>query len=214
VPTDAARRMLVFSLMALWAMPGQGADAAYRLRTDPGQYQVQSRPGWKLPPAPTTNPATDARPFAESIAAAAAAAGIETELLHAVVKAESAYRSDARSDKGAIGLTQLMPGTAARYDTRALTHADRNLLAGARYLRTLLDQFDNTLPLALAAYNAGPGVVIRYQGIPPYPETRAYVARVMTEYRALKGARYALPQPWQLGSSATETATDTPPGDG
>jgi len=203
--------MLVLPM--LWASTGYGADDAYRLRGDPGRYQMQTQPAWKLPPAQTTNPSTDARPFADAIAQAAARAGIETELLHAVVKTESGYRVDARSDKGATGLAQLMPDTARHYDRKALHDADRNLLVGARYLRSLLDRFDNALPLALAAYNAGPGAVTRYQGIPPYPETRAYVARVIAEYEALRLARQPVPQPWQLGSNAEDIRTTALPGD-
>lgn len=213
MPTEHAWLSGAFAVLMLWTTPGHGADDAYRLQADPGRYRVQTQPAWKLPPAKSTNPSTDARPFADAIARAAAQAGIETELLHAVVKTESGYRADARSDKGAIGLAQLMPDTAHRYDRNALHDTDRNLLAGARYLRGLLDQFDNALPLALAAYNAGPGAVTRYQGIPPYPETRAYVARVMAEYQTLRQARQAVPHPWQLGSNGEDIHTTDLPGD-
>jgi soluble lytic murein transglycosylase-like protein len=197
----------------LVAMGAQAAGDGYRLRGDPQQYQLQARPAWKLPAPRTTNPSTDARPFAEAIARAAAQAGIETELLHALVKTESGYRAEARSVKGATGLAQLMPDTAHRYDRKALSDTDRNLVVGARYLRSLLDQFDNALPLALAAYNAGPGAVTRYQGIPPYPETRDYVARVLAEYEALRRARQTVPQPWQLGSNTDGAQLRPPPDD-
>jgi len=213
VPTDPARRAGVIVLLMLVATVAHAAGDDYRLQGDPSRYRLQTQQAWKLPAPRTTNPTTDARPFADAIARAAAQAGIEPELLHAVVKAESGYRPDARSEKGATGLAQLMPDTAQRYDRQALNDAGRNLVVGARYLRSLLEQFDNALPLALAAYNAGPGAVTRYQGIPPYPETRAYVARVLAEYEALREARQAVPQPWQLGSNADGADAAPPPGD-
>ncbi len=200
----------VTSLVLTAPSHAQNADTAYRLQVDPARYKVQTQPGWRLPPAKSANPVTESRPFADAIAHAAARAGIEIELLHAIVKTESGYRADARSHKGATGLTQLMPATAARYDPAALTSARRNLDVGARYLRSLLTQFDNQLTLAIAAYNAGPGAVTRHGGIPPYPETRAYVARVLAEYEALKSTRHPIPQPWQLGSPLGDAATPAP----
>jgi len=207
VPIDAslnalARHALLIVLAAgcTWAR-AEPANNAYRLQLDASQYQVKPQSTWQMPAPDTVNTVTDARPYAQAIEAAAGAAGIETELLHAVVKAESNYRADARSHKGAQGLAQLMPGTAAMYDARALTNARRNLEVGARYLRSLLDQFEQDVALAVAAYNAGPGAVTRYGGIPPYAETQTYVKRVLGEYAALKAERKTIPQPWQLGSS-------------
>ncbi|QID16756.1 lytic transglycosylase domain-containing protein [Nitrogeniibacter mangrovi] len=200
MPIDGRLAALVLCLLAATVHADAGGDA-YQLRIDTGRYRLQDQPGWQLPAPASTNPTAASRPFAEAIAHAANAAGIEPELLHAVVQAESGYRPDARSDKGATGLTQLMPGTAKQFDARALTDAHRNLQVGARYLRRLLDRFGNDRALALAAYNAGPGAVTRYGGIPPYPETRAYVARVLREYTALKAHRHTVPQPWQLGAS-------------
>jgi len=193
---------LACCFVAVTAVAGDAQADRYRLKVDPAQYQIRQESTWRLPDPETTNAVTDARPWARAIELAASSAGIETELLHAVVKAESNYQADARSHKGAMGLAQLMPGTAALYDTRALTSARRNLEVGARYLKQLLDQFDQDTRLAVAAYNAGPGAVTRYGGIPPYPETQAYVARVMGEYAALLDERKAIPQPWQLQSSA------------
>ena len=196
-------RRVALLMAALLAAPAfaEPDRSAYRLQLDPGAYQIRQQPAWRMPEPETTNAATDARPYAKAIEDAASAAGIETELLHAVVKAESNYQAGARSHKGAMGLTQLMPGTAAMYDTRALSDARRNLEVGARYLRAMLDQFGQDRQLAVAAYNAGPGAVTRHEGIPPYAETQAYVTRVMREYAALKAERKAVPQPWQLGSS-------------
>ena len=101
-------------------------------------------------------------------------------LLAAVVAAESGFRERVTSDKGARGLMQLMPATALRFGVapRELFEPARNLEAGARYLRWLLDRYDGRLHLALAAYNAGEGAVDRFGGVPPYRETRRYVRRV------------------------------------
>jgi len=102
------------------------------------------------------------------------------ELLHAVVRAESAYDPAAVSPAGATGLMQLMPATAARYRVENLQDPTENLRGGARYLRDLLDMFGNDLQLALAAYNAGENAVAQYGNrIPPYPETQKYVRRVL-----------------------------------
>jgi len=124
--------------------------------------------------------------FRPAFRAAASATGLPVELLEAVAEAESGFDPRAVSRAGAVGLMQLMPATA-----RALGVSDpfdpwQNVLAGARYLRSLLDRF-GSLELALAAYNAGPGAVERYGGIPPYPETRAYVAKVVALFRQRGG---------------------------
>jgi soluble lytic murein transglycosylase-like protein len=106
-------------------------------------------------------------------------------LVHAVVRAESAYRSDAVSSKGAVGLMQLMPGTAERYGVGDRHDPAQNLQGGSAYLRDLLEMFDNDLRLALAAYNAGENAVIRYGNeIPPYPETQDYVRKVIRFYQS------------------------------
>ncbi len=102
------------------------------------------------------------------------------ELLHAVVRTESAYNPQAVSSAGAIGLMQLMPQTAKRYQVKNIWDPVENLRGGARYLRDLLDRFNNDLRLALAAYNAGENAVKKYGNrIPPYPETQRYVRRVL-----------------------------------
>lgn len=116
-------------------------------------------------------------PFADLIAPLAEAHRVDARLVHAVVAVESAYRPDAVSPKGAMGLMQLMPATARQYAVRDPYDPRANLDAGIRHLRLLLDRYD--LPLALAAYNAGEGAVARHGGIPPFRETRAYVERVL-----------------------------------
>ena len=107
-------------------------------------------------------------------------------LVKAVIAAESLFDADAVSHKGAQGLMQLMPKTASKLGVADPFSADQNVSGGVRYLREMLDRYGD-MQRALAAYNAGPTAVDRYQGIPPYPETRAYVRRVMTYYRDYNG---------------------------
>jgi soluble lytic murein transglycosylase-like protein len=118
-----------------------------------------------------------ARPFAELITSVAAAHEIDARLVHAVIEQESNYQARARSKKGARGLMQLMPATARQYGVRDLYDPKSNIDAGVRHLKDLLRRLD--LPVALAAYNAGEGTVQRYGGLPPYPETQAYVRNVL-----------------------------------
>jgi soluble lytic murein transglycosylase-like protein len=114
--------------------------------------------------------------------------GLPAAFLHSVVAAESGYQTNAVSLKGAIGLMQVMPATAKAYGADASIPA-QNVDAGAQYLRDLLLKYqgdDHQVSRALAAYNAGPGAVERYDGIPPYQETQDYVARVIRDYAKRK----------------------------
>lgn len=106
--------------------------------------------------------------------------GVDSNLIKQVVNAESGYDSQAVSGAGAAGLMQLMPGTAESYGVQNSLDPVQNLDGGTHFLRDLLDRFQGNIPLALAAYNAGPGAVEKYQGIPPYKETQAYVQTIMT----------------------------------
>ena len=122
--------------------------------------------------------------FSNMIAQVAKRTRLNPELLHAVIRAESAYDPKALSKKGARGLMQLMPGTADRYGVNDSWDPEQNLDGGARYLRDLLDMFDQDLKLAVAAYNAGENAVKKYGNkIPPYPETVQYVRKVVTFYQ-------------------------------
>jgi soluble lytic murein transglycosylase-like protein len=125
------------------------------------------------------------------IAKAAADSGLDSALLGAVVAVESGFRKDARSPRGAVGLMQLMPDTAAALLAdpdveRALADPATNLRAGSRHLRALIDQYPGRLDLALAAYNAGPAAVQKYDGVPPYAETQQYVRDVIALYARYK----------------------------
>jgi transglycosylase-like protein with SLT domain len=132
-------------------------------------------------PEPVTDETADevdgTGPFEALIAAAAERHGVSARLLRAVIRVESNFEHRARSRKGAMGLMQLMPPTARQYAVNNPYDPAANIEAGARHLRMLLDRFD--LSLALAAYNAGEGAVRRFGGIPPYPETRDYVRRIL-----------------------------------
>jgi soluble lytic murein transglycosylase-like protein len=125
----------------------------------------------------------------ELIADAAKRNGLPIEFVKSVVAAESAFRADAVSPKGAIGLMQLMPATAREYGAEA-SDPRQNIEAGTQYLRDLLLKYqhdDHQVLLALAAYNAGPGAVDRYHGVPPYRETIEYITRVLRKYAKASG---------------------------
>ncbi|HUP48914.1 MAG TPA: lytic transglycosylase domain-containing protein [Thermoanaerobaculia bacterium] len=120
--------------------------------------------------------------FSPVIEEAAREHGVDPRLIAAVARRESAWNPNAVSSAGASGLMQLMPATARYLGVTNVFDVRQNIFGGTRYLRQLLDTFDGDLDLALAAYNAGPGAVQKYKGIPPYRETRAYVKAVRATY--------------------------------
>ena len=122
------------------------------------------------------SPSLPARPFAEIVDAVSVRHGVPPALVYAVIEVESAYRPSARSAKGAMGLMQLMPATVKQYMVTDPFDPTANIEAGTKHLRALLDRYD--INSALAAYNAGEGPVRKFGGVPPYPETRRYVAKI------------------------------------
>lgn len=188
------RALPVFPLALCALLCGQGlagerqpaAASPYRLAAPPGEFLL--RPDldrYRLAPARRMRvaPFSD-MPYASEVDAAARDADLDPALLHALIHVESRHRAQAVSPKGAIGLMQVLPETAARF---GVAHPERsveaNLKAGSLYLQSLMRQFDGRLDLSLAAYNAGEGAVLRHaMAIPPYPETRRYVPAVIEKY--------------------------------
>lgn len=123
------------------------------------------------------------RPYVQE---AATKYNLDPALIEAVIKQESAYDTAARSAVGAEGLMQLMPETAKELGVENSLDPRQNVMGGAKYLRQLLDQFDGNLTKVIAGYNAGPGAVSHYGGVPPYAETQDYVAKVLKNYDEFK----------------------------
>jgi soluble lytic murein transglycosylase-like protein len=167
-----------------------------RLQTSQGAIEIQANtvasfeqedyttPVSSTAPTPAPPPNPVALTAQELVNRAAEHAGLPPAIVRSVARAESGFRQDALSPKGAIGLMQLMPGTAA--ELNADPHdPEQNAEAGARYLRDLLQRYENDphqVSKAVAAYNAGPAAVDKYHGIPPYAETIQYVNRVLKQY--------------------------------
>ena len=138
-----------------------------------------ARPTTMAPPVPEKLSEKELKPM---LAKAEATYDIDADLLASVIRQESGGHARAVSRKGARGLMQLMPGTASELGVENSFAPGQNIRGGTAYLDALLKKYHDNLPLALAAYNAGPAAVERWHGIPPYRETRAYVARVIHEY--------------------------------
>ncbi|NMM08681.1 MAG: lytic transglycosylase domain-containing protein [Polaromonas sp.] len=137
---------------------------------------------------PTRRAAASPEAFQSFILEASAASRLPAELIHAVIKTESNYNPRALSIKGAQGLMQLMPATAKRFGSINSLDPRDNILAGSRYLRWLMDYFNQNMELAVAAYNAGEGAVVKAgHKIPPYEETQKYVPKVLERYRQAAG---------------------------
>jgi soluble lytic murein transglycosylase-like protein len=136
-----------------------------------------------VPPAlPVPRPASSEQASSvDLLVRAALLEGLEPDFVRSVAMVESGLHQEAVSPKGAIGLMQLMPQTAGRLGVDA-QQKEQNALGGAAYLRQLLIRYNGNSALALAAYNAGPGAVDKYKGVPPFPETRRYVVKVLEEY--------------------------------
>ena len=146
-----------------------------------GQYRLFMKSKRSQPPKPaggSVNLTNLTKHYDSLVKQYASAYNLDEALVHAVIKVESNYNSNALSNKGAQGLMQLIPTTASDMNVRDPFNPEDNIRGGSRYLRLMLDQFNGDTDLALAAYNAGPNAVLRHQGIPPYEETRNYVLKV------------------------------------
>jgi soluble lytic murein transglycosylase-like protein len=164
------RRRAAFTALLCIAAPMTAHAQVLELGDDGAVLKVGG--GW---PTETSALAAPTRPYSGAVEAAAAAYDLSPHLLDAVARSESGYNAKAVSPAGAIGVMQLMPQTAKALGVDPRDPA-QNIMGGARYLRAQLDRFDGNIDLALAAYNAGPGRVVQYRGVPPFRETQAYVA--------------------------------------
>jgi hypothetical protein len=142
--------------------------------------------------------------FSDIVSKHASQHGIDARLVQLVIKHESGFNSQAVSPKGARGLMQLMPGTATMLGVSDPFDAEQNIAGGIKYLKQCLERFNNDVALALAAYNAGPENVSRYQGVPPFAETRNYVTSIMRDYT---GQTPSLPKT----SPESSPVTSSPP---
>ena len=195
---EFSRREVAGPVTRLWLC---GEDGFVEIPTTEIQRIDQKEPA---PPKPSTEaaPPKPSRESAEAtqtvselspgasiqalIAGAASRHGIDPDFVASVVKVESGFNPSAISPKGARGLMQLMPQTAASFGVENAFDPAANIEAGTRYLRQLLELYDGDAVKALAAYNAGPQRVLQYGGLPPYSETRAYVSRVIHDYNRQK----------------------------
>lgn len=166
---DSIRRVVQDGVVYFTNAPTESGSESEAPVTDSGQPGV---------------PDSGQNPYAVEIREAAQRYGVEPKLVEAVIAVESAFNPRALSRKGARGLMQLMPQTAAFLGVRNSFDPRQNIDGGVRYLRHLLDRYRGNVHLSLAAYNAGPQVVEGYRGIPPYPETRQYVQRVLGLYES------------------------------
>jgi soluble lytic murein transglycosylase-like protein len=169
--------------------------------TSPTAFASSLQAATNAPPPAAATTTGAATPFAAEIDAAAQRNGLDPALLRGLIRQESNFNAGARSPVGAIGLTQLMPATAAGLGVTNPSDPAQNIEGGAKYLKQQLDRFGGDVSKALAAYNAGPGAVQKYNGVPPYAETQNYVKNVTAyanEYRQAGGT---------AGTAVASTAT-------
>ena len=187
-------RSLWLIALAVTSMVAAATSAGAEMRTasdrsaslerarDAAYQRVGDKP--RPPAASRRAPARNSRAYSREIAEASALYGVPERLIWAVITVESGFDHRAVSRRGAQGLMQLMPETAAILGVRDPFDPRENIHAGTRHLRAMMTRFRSDLRLAVAAYNAGERPVVAYRGVPPYPETRQYVAQVLRLYRA------------------------------
>jgi soluble lytic murein transglycosylase-like protein len=211
-----ARLILCVSL----TLPAEAGAGAFRLVAPDGTVYLTNAPndpryqrlrgvsgtdaGWLRVPNPQTPQ------YLAEISEAAERYGVPQRLVEAVIRAESAYNPVAVSRKGARGLMQLMPDTASKLGVRDSFNPRQNIDGGVRHLRGLMERYGNDLRLTLAAYNAGEQAVTWYGGIPPFPETRRYVDRILLDFGG--GDSAGLPRAIfrYMGQDGTVTYTNMP----
>jgi len=185
------------ALAAASAGPAAGQSAA------PPQASAQSA---ALPAASAASTASAASagssPYDATIAQVAAREGLDPAVLHGLIQQESGFDPSARSSAGALGLTQLMPSTAASLGVAEPLNPTQSIEGGARYLKEMLERFGGNTADALAAYNAGPGAVQQYGGVPPYAETQEYVSKVMANANAYRQSNPGLASPSTTAAGA------------
>jgi soluble lytic murein transglycosylase-like protein len=193
--------------LAVAILEGAGAPSVSVVRADPRTGRlvraiVRQRPAAERTSAPAAPPPGSAgvSGIAETVDRIARQNQLSPRLVHSVIQVESNYDANAVSPKGAQGLMQLIPSTARRFGVSNVFDPADNIQGGARYLKYLLGMYNGDEVLALAAYNAGEAAVSRYGGVPPFPETQGYVARVR---QRLAGA--ATPQETGGGPSAVQS---------
>ena len=188
---------------------GSAQIAGYESVPDPKPSPVASQPA-ALSPAPRVGARLSPQDLREILVRAGREHNVDVDLLASVVKAESGGNTHAVSRTGARGLMQLMPATAAGLGVKDSFQPDENVRGGTAYLDALLTQYHDNLALALAAYNAGTAAVAKYRGIPPYYETRAYIARVIHEFNRRVRDRRVLEQRAAAARTNEQAKADLP----
>jgi soluble lytic murein transglycosylase-like protein len=187
VPTRVLLLASCFALLTARASTATAAVYTWRDARGVSHFSSVAQPGWTVfhvadgehprPPAP--RPATREDPYHPIIREYAVKFRVERALVKAMIRVESAFDPKAVSPQGARGLMQLMPRTARRHGVANLDDPRQNIRGGVGHLRSLLDRFHNDVTLTIAAYHAGAANVSRYGGLPPFPQTRTYVAKVL-----------------------------------